>query len=125
MNNIFFQKVFDELRTILPDKWEKMVYYVFYAEGSFSMKYYIDCGDGKFIDCFSQRDIDRKNILKVFMDLDKIISAERNKLDDKDKWYVFTMDVDSSGKMKSDFGYTDVSENITAFEKEWKNKYLK
>ena len=34
------------------------------------------------------------------------------------------MTVDSEGKMKLDFDYTDISNDVIAYEEQWKKKYL-
>jgi hypothetical protein len=59
------------------------------------------------------------------MDINKVLSAERKTLDDKNKWTVMTMIVDADGNMKTEFDYTDISENAIAYERNWKEKYIK
>ena len=41
MNSEILQKVFDILHNVLPLDWKKLVLYVGYSAGSYSMKYYI------------------------------------------------------------------------------------
>jgi len=64
------------------------------------------------------------NHLKLFMDIDKIISKERAKLADKDKWSSLTMRVEKNGAMKTDFDYEDHTDDMVLYEKKWKEKYL-
>ena len=58
------------------------------------------------------------------MNIDKIVSPQRKDLDEKNRWTVMTMIVDSEGNMKSEFDYTDISEIAIQYEREWEKKYL-
>ena len=59
------------------------------------------------------------------MSIDKIVGADRRKLDEKNQWTVMTMIVSEDGIMTTDFDYSDISENAIAYEKNWKEKYIK
>ncbi len=87
------------------------------------MKFYAKM-NSDYIDCFSFEGVSKADLIKLFMKIDKVLKAERDKLSGKDKWTVFTMSVDSTGAMKTFFDYDDHSEDMIAFEKEWKKKYL-
>lgn len=63
-------------------------------------------------------------LIKVFMNIDKIIKVERDKLDDKSKWSVMTMIVDADGNMKTEFDYSDISEDSIGYEQNWRKKYI-
>ena len=125
MNNENFQKVFDELQPVLPKDWKKMILFVGYTTGSYTMKFYTSDVKNVFTDCFSQKGSNKGRLIKLFMGIDKILKAERKTLSDKDKWTVMTMIVDADGNMKTEFDYTDISENAIAYEQSWKEKYLK
>lgn len=125
MSNEIFQKVYDMIHPFLPEGWKKMVLYVGYTTGSYSMKYYTSDKDGRYTDCFSQKEISKAQIIKLFMDVDKILASERKSLDDKSRWSVMTMIVEADGNMRTDFEYSDISENVISYEQSWKNKYLK
>ncbi len=124
MNEAIFQNTFDKLQDFLPKSWETVVFYAGYTTGSYSMKFYADCGDGKYIDCFSQEGINKAQLIKLFMSIDKELSAERKKLTDENKWTVFTMVIDAQGHMRTDFDYANIDENTISYEREWKKKYL-
>ena len=124
MNNNIFQKIFDILQPIFPDGWENMIFYVAYTKGSYTMKYYTSDNTGIYVDCFKNSEVDRGKLIKMFMEIDKTLSEERNLLEEKDKWTVMTMLVDSNGKMKSEFDYLDISENSIEYERKWKEKYI-
>lgn len=125
MNNEIFQNVFDIISPVLPKGWKKMILYVGYTVGSYSMKYYTTDGKNAYTDCFSQKSVNKAQLIRLFIDIDKVLSAERKTLDDMHRWSVMTMIVDSAGGMKTEFDYTDISENSITYEKNWEEKYVK
>jgi len=124
MNDKILQDIIDKLEELLPGGWKKVILFVGYTVGSYSMKYYTDNGNGQYVDCFSQNGVDKAHLIKLFMEIDRIISQERKNLDDKSKWTVMTMMVNSDGRMKTEYDYTDISKNAIAYEHSWKEKYL-
>lgn len=124
MNNDVFQNIFDILQPVLPDGWKKMVLFVGYTAGSYTMKYYTSDVEGVYTDCFSQKGASKAQLIKLFMSIDKTVSTERKVLDEKNRWSVMTMIVCSDGSMKTEFDYSDISENAIAYEQSWKEKYL-
>lgn len=125
MNNEMFQNIFNKLQEFLPEKWSKVVLYIGYTAGSYTMKYYTADSKGVYTDCFSQKGVNKADLIKLFMELDKICKKERMDLVDKNRWTVLSMVVDSDGNMKTDFDYADISENAITYEQGWKEKYLK
>lgn len=124
MDNIFFQKIFNEIEPVLPNGWKKLILYVGYALGRYSIKYYTANADGKYVDCFKQ-DVSKSQLIKIFMNINKLVEPMRETADSNERWNVMTMIVTSDGQMRSEFDYTDISENMISYEQEWKNKYLK
>ncbi len=125
MNNEIFQNIFDILQPVLPKGWKKMVLYVGYTAGSYTMKYYTCDGRGVYTNCFNQKGINKVQLIKLFMNIDKVVSHERKKMDEKSKWSVLTMMVSCDGVMKTEFDYSDISENAIVYEQNWKEKYIK
>lgn len=125
MKEKLFQIIFDKLQETVPVKWSKIVFYAGYTKGSYSMKYYVDMGNGQYIDCFSLDGISDMQLMKLFVSINKEIVTVRNQLDDSERWNVLTMIVDSKGSFKTDFDYVDISEKSISYEKEWKKRYLK
>jgi len=123
MDNKIFQEVFDILQSVLPTKWERVCFFAGYTEGSYTMKYYTYY-NGMYVDCFSQEEISRTQLIKLFMSIDKLLSPERKKLDEEHRWTVMTMIVGADGSMKSEFDYKDISEIAIQYEREWESKYL-
>lgn len=124
MNNDVYQKIFDMLQPALPSGWKKLVLFVGYTSGSYTMKFYTSDDKGVYIDCFSQKSVHKAQLIKLFMGIDKELSAERKQIECKNRWNVMTMIVDSEGNMKTEYDYSDISENAIVYEQQWKEKYI-
>lgn len=124
MNNEIFQKVFNLVQSFLPEGWNKMILYVGYAAGSYSMKFYTCDSQGLYTDCFKYKGISKAKLIQLFMNIDKLLAPERKKSDEKNRWSIMTMIVDSEGNMKTEFDYADISENAVAYEQRWKERYI-
>lgn len=122
MNENIYQNVFDTIQDFLPDNWCRIAFYAGYTEGSYIMKFYVDSGCG-YDDCFNI--CSDFELIKLFKSIDKILSAERKKLDRKNMWTVFSMFISSSGDFNTKFDYVDISENSIDYENHWKEIYLK
>ena len=125
MDNKVFQDIFDILQPVLPKEWKKFLLFIGYTEGSYTMKYYTCNDSGLYIDCFSQKEVSRAQLIRIFMNIDKIVSPQRKELDEKSRWTVMTMIVSADGSMRSEFDYDDISENAIQYERDWERKYLK
>ena len=124
MEDKSFQKIFGVLESVLPEHWKRLVLFAGYTQGSYTMKYYVKDDNDLYTDCFSQNVIGNAQLIKVFMNIDKIIKIERDKLDDKSNWSVMTMIVDADGNMKTEFDYSDISEDSIGYEQNWRKKYI-
>ncbi len=124
MEDKLFQRIFGVLEPVLPKYWKKLVFFAGYTEESYTMKYYVKDDKDKYTDCFEQNVISRAQLIKIFMDINKMIMVERGKLDDKSKWSVMTMIVDADGNMKTEFDYSDISEDSIGYEQNWRKKYI-
>lgn len=124
MNNKIFQNVFDKIQPLLPEDWNKVILFVGYTEGSYSMKYYTYNSQGKYLDCFSQEGASKAKLIQVFMEINEILSRSRKELDEKNRWSVMTMIVNADGSMKTEFDYDNLSEDFIAYEQKWKDMYI-
>ncbi len=124
MEEKIFQTIFDKVVDFLPAGWINMVFFAGYTTGSYTMKFYSESGDKKFIDCFNMPGVSKASLIKLFMEIDNDLSAQRKELTPDKTWTVFTMRVDSNGHMKTYYDYDDHSEDMVAFEKDWEAKYL-
>lgn len=123
MKDIPYQDIFDTLQEVLPDDWRKVVFYAEYGENSYSMKYFVDTGNGEYTDCFKLKDISKQDIIKAFAVIDSKIMPVRRELSKKDTWSVMTIVIDDKGNFKADYEYS--SEGLTEHYEKWKEKYLK
>lgn len=117
-----YQTIYDELSKYLPSEWDKLIVYLEYGNASYSFSFYIQI-DGKYVKCYDIPDISEKELAKSFSNIDKVVSVERNKGNDK-LWTNMTMTVTKTGQMHTYFDYTDLSEGTYQFKKNWKKKYL-
>ena len=117
------QRVFDCLEPVLPDGWNKLVFYAEYDGASYSMEYYVKSG-GSFVKCFDIPGLSRRTLLSTFSEIDEVISSEREKLSGKNLWTNLTMVVQENGRVKVDLGYEDLTEGSYAHKKAWKTRYL-
>lgn len=124
MNGIIYQKVFDEIRNDIPEGWIKLVFFVAYTEGSYSMKYYYSLDGDTFWDCYSIKGLNASQLIKKFIRLDSILAEERMQLIADKRWNVMTMVVEANGAFKTEYDYSDISENMISYEKKWREKYL-
>lgn len=121
INNKIYQSIFNEILPFLPDKWEKVIVYLEQSEYAYTYSFYVKTNNC-YIKCFNLG-INENELLNAFERINKKVSAERNKF--KNRWSNMTMVVDAAGHMKTDFDYTDLTQNKYQYKKEWKNKYLK
>lgn len=124
MKDIPYQSIFNTLKDILPDDWNNVVFYAEYGESSYSMKYFVDSGDGKYTECFKLKGISKRDIIKVFAAIDSQIMPIRKELSKRDTWSVMTLVIDDEGKFKADYEYDDISEDSIGYYQRWKEKYF-
>ena len=105
MNDDIYQKIYETLDDVLPQKWEKIVFTALYGEESYEMKYYADSGDGNMKDCFELAVVSKSQLIKTFIALNKIIAPERNALEPKHKWKKMTLNISANGEFNADFEY--------------------
>lgn len=123
MNNQIFQTIFNMLQEFLPSTWDEVVFYAAYTEGSYSIKYYVKNGT-EVTNCFNLPGLNKAQLVKLFMAINKELAAARAALSAKDTWSVMTMIISADGNMKTYFDYDDISENSIAYAKAWEEKYL-
>lgn len=124
MEEKIYQTIIDRLVDYLPDGWKTVIFFAGYTDGSYSMKYFYETGDKNYLDCFSMSEVSKFELIKLFMEIDKILSVHRKEFGSDKAWTVFTMIVDSDGNMKTDYEYDDHSEDMIEYEKSWEEKYL-
>ena len=124
MKNLPYQSIFNTLQEVMPKNWHRIIFYAEYDDNSYSMKYFVDLGDGQYTDCFKLKNISKNEIINTFAVIDSQIMPIRKELDKKDTWSVMTLIVDESGKFKAEYEYDDISNNSIEYYRKWKDKYL-
>ena len=122
MDEKIFQEIFDQLEETLPEDWEKLAFYAEYAQGSYSMKYYVKRAGLDYRDCYGLEKSEQR--YHRFMKIDRIISPVRNALAEEKRWNVFTLLVEKDGTFLAEYDYDDVSDNSIEYARRWKEKYL-
>ncbi len=123
INETVYQSIFDELSKYLVSGWTKLIVYLEYGNTTYSIAFYVQA-DGKFTKCYDLPNVSQEELVKSFSYIDKLVSKERNYAK-SDLWTNMTMTVSNTGKMKTEFDYTDLSEGTFEFKKQWKEKHLK
>lgn len=121
MDETVFQKIYDELNEYLLPGWEKLIVYLEYGVATYSFSFYIKVGN-EYINCWDLKNALDSDIRNSFKNIDEFVSLERNK--STGKWSNMTMIVKNDGDMHTDFDYTNLTEGLYQFKKNWKKKYL-
>lgn len=120
-----FPGIVSILERTLPDDWNTVIFYAKYSDDAFSIEYYVKMRQSNsFIKCFSIPGIERAALLNDFIEIDKVISAERESLDQSKRWSSMTLVLQASGKFRVDYGYDNLDESPYLKKQEWKKKYL-
>lgn len=118
-------KIVVVLERTLPDSWETVVFYAEYSDDAFSIEYFVKTPQqADFIKCFSVPGVERTALLKDFIEIDKVISPEREALDPSKRWSTMTLVLQADGKFRVDYGYDDSDESPYLKKQAWKKKYL-
>lgn len=123
-----YQQIFNKLQDYLPEGWQKIDFHTVHTKRKYSMKYFV-MTENKWVDCFNL--IDRKELVRLFIDINKDITNVWNRLPEKHKWYVLNMVVDRQGHINVTYDYADdVKDNddtlltyLTQKEREWSKSF--
>lgn len=121
MNDKIFQKIFNVLRECVQGEWDKIVFRADYSEGSYSMKFWIKKQE-EYQDCFDLEYLTDMQLIAIFMDLDEVLSKDRENM--HEKWSVMTIVFDYQRQFEAEYSYEDLSEKRMSFMEEWESKYL-
>lgn len=121
IDNKVYQYIADEIFEFVPDKWDKVVIHLEYGADMYSFAFYVK-KNGIYMKCFDIPEIDEKELLHTFRRIDDVLSEKRD--ESVEKWTSLTMVVTSDWKMNADFLYEDITEDLFAYEADWKKKYL-
>lgn len=124
MNEMNYNEIASLIVDLLPEEWSKVAFFAQYFDDSYLMKFYADCGDGKYTDCYLLPDVSDDDIYNTFSAINKLIKPVYSSLDKKDKWSVMTILFSCDGNFRTEYEYKDISETSIAYIMEWKKKYL-
>lgn len=113
------------LERTLPADWDTVVFYAEYSDDAFSIEYFVKTPQqADFVKCFSIPGVERTALLNDFIEIDKVISPEREALDPSKRWSTMTLVLHADGKFRVDYGYDDSDESPYLKKQAWKKKYL-
>lgn len=119
------QSITSVLESTLPSDWNTVVFYAEVSEGAFSMEYFVkQAGGDNFIKCYDLPGIQKAQLMKGFIALNKVISAERNALKEDKRWNSMTLTLHANGKFKIEYDYSDITDKPYARKQAWKKRYL-
>lgn len=124
MIDISYQKIYSTLSDSLPNEWKKLIVYAAFSESGRELRYYIQVGNGEYIDCF-ELGLPLEKVLSNLINISSELTQVRDKLGEKDKWSVVTVLIDSKGNFKSDFDYSKDAWKSISYVDKWKENYLK
>ena len=105
MSELSYSKIFELIQDCLPDNWRKVIFYSVIAQDSFSMKYFVERGNGILIDCFSASNVNRMKLHRTFMEVYSIIDKHRMSLPENERWSSIILIIKSDGKFKVKVDY--------------------
>ena len=116
-----YQEIFNELEPFLPTDWEKMIFYFERGESSFEISFLVKLNEG-YVDGYVIEGAREDELDNAY---DRIANSINASVDDNERWTNMTMVVDREGGMRTDFDYTELTDNAFAYYKTWKERYLK
>ena len=125
-----FELIADKLQDILPQGWNKVVFYAEVTDDSYEMFYYVFTSESdKPIQCYDLpdlSDIDEDQIDNIFEELYEPLREERSALvtDGKEPWTNYTLVLTADGHFKVDYDFTSLEDGGYEYLKNWKAKYL-
>lgn len=112
MEMIDYNKLFDCIKKFFPNQWEEIVFYAVIGNGRYSMKFFIDLGNGEKIDCLNMSSINKTALYKAFSNIYNDIQLQRASLTKHKHWSSFIMHINSNGKFNVRYDYDDISSSM-------------
>ncbi len=125
-----FELIADKLQDILPQGWNKVVFYAEVTDDSYEMFYYVFTSESdKPIQCYDLpdlSDIEENQIDAIFEELYEPLRKERADLvtEGKDPWTNYTLVLTDDGHFKVDYDFTSLEDGGYEYRKAWKKKYI-
>ena len=119
------QEILDLITANLTNEWDELVFFAYYFENNYSMKFCYKNLVGQYVSCYDLEGISDSEIIGIFESIDEIISNERKKLDDNMRWTGITMIVSPNGSVKTEFSYDDHSTDYISYLEDIENRYCR
>lgn len=120
MDNKIYQQVFDEIDSLIPCAYEKLIIYIEVGTASYSVSFYVG-SESKYVKCFDLPGASEEAMLKTLDRIGNIVFTERAHA--AETWTNMTIVVNGTS-FDTDFDYTDLSIGSYQYKKEWRKKYL-
>jgi len=125
-----FEIIARKIQDILPQGWNKLVFYAEVTDDSYEMFYYVFVPEfDKPIQCYDLpklSEIKEDEIDTIFKELYEPLKAERARLitEGKDPWSNYTLILTDDGHFKVDYDFTSLEDGGYDYRKAWKSKYI-
>jgi len=124
-NKKMYENIGEELIDVLPDAWEKVIFYGEIQEASYEFEYYVKLeGKNGYIKCFDLVNISTSFMLKTFKNIYSLLRNERNKLSKEKLWSNCTFILKRDGEFAMNYDYSDLTDGNYFYKALWKYKYL-
>lgn len=126
-----YSEIANKIVEIIPFEWSKLLLFAEVEDGSNSIHYVIyekETGDLKDSEALiNQYCINREEEVRYVIQLSKLIRKLNKAFDEEglEKWNLMTLILESTGKFKIDFEYSNFEESTEITRREaWERKYL-
>lgn len=117
------QLIFDHFFQYFSKKWVRIALYCSFVDDIVNPKLFIDIGKG-YIDCY-QTQYKTQELLHLFFEIEEILSHERKKLSNINRWNVFTMTIDNNGTINADYDYSNISDSFMEHQFNWIKSHIR
>lgn len=124
MNTDIFQIIYSEIRTFIPEKFEKIVFYGENSTEHYCYEFFVLIDNEKWLKCYDIQNVDFEDLLKTFDAIDNVVNELKTSNPVENNWDIITITIDRDLKFHADYVYKDSQFDKLIFESEWKNKYL-
>lgn len=121
-----FHEIAAQLQPVLPQEWRKVCLFAEVSANSYELFYYVYVeGRTEPIQCYNlskEYQLSEKMIDNALASLAKLLRA--SKAENQQTWTVFTVVLSSDGAFKADYDYDEHLDDMFAYKRAWKKKYL-
>ena len=120
----YADRIFAELSSLLPEKWNRVVLFGLILDGAYEISFYVKSSNtSKYQDDYTlqtQKLFTEQTLDSAVRNIWKLCCEAQNQVEGE-KWKSFTLTVEHTGHFSIDYGY---EEEIVDKWDEWREKYL-